>query len=260
MTNRALFTPPPQVLELASIGVGLCQDTQVIFLDEFRMIISPDKSGMGELTVFNTLFPQDHPGNLRRLALPQQFHDRRVRIHVDHDRPLGRPNGKEPLIADPAQTVLIVEFVSDWDPPVPLVVTMQVFVGQTHLTHRDSPVPWDEWTRDSVVMDVQIPMRGNELQTFVHGAQVVVALALCTDTDLCDWPEFYHGVQTFDFSRQGRSSMPLWGGGHGGTKRVLLFEEGGCLKFDQGEVPWKRLSSLSDGTLLYLVSFLSQSV
>jgi len=64
-----------------------------------------------------------------------------------------------------------------------------------------------------------------------------------------DW-----GVQTFDFSRRGRSSLPLWGGGGGEIERMGI---GDCCdpifeKRDDMD-PWD-LKSLSDGSLFYLVS------
>ena len=98
--DQSYSTNPAQVLDLKSTDrsalVGW--NTQINFLDEFRVVILVNKSDVTELFVFNTLVPQDHPGNLRRLELPQQFHHTAAKICVDRDRSLGT----QPLIPDPA--------------------------------------------------------------------------------------------------------------------------------------------------------------
>jgi len=110
LTSRALLTSPPQVLSLSSTdGNNLVgQGTQVVFLDEFRMAVVPYATGITELTVFNTLVPSGHPGDIIRLGLPQRLHGLAVKIRVDHDRPLGMPIRDEPYsnitwVIDPSQ-------------------------------------------------------------------------------------------------------------------------------------------------------------
>ena len=262
MTSHTFLTPLPQVLDLSSTDKGELVDknVQVTFLDEFRMVVLPGKPGITRLTVFNTLVPQDNPGNLRQLGLPQRFRDWSVKMTIDHDRFLGRPNRDEPFIADPTQAVLVLGFTKAYGPPVFITVVMQALIGQTHPTSADAPIPWADWGRDAVVVEIPISIRG--LQTFVHGTQVAVALT--HRADVWDWPGHYYGVQTFDFSRWGRSSLPLWHGWGRGTERSVLFEDEGCfkegcLKFGPGDnaIPWGQLRSLSDGSLFYLVSCLS---
>ncbi|KAF9645020.1 hypothetical protein BDM02DRAFT_3120950, partial [Thelephora ganbajun] len=101
---------------------------QAVFLDEFRMVVTPEKSSSVELAVFNTLIPQGHPGNVQRLELPPHFHDQLTNIRVDHDRYLGIPNTDEALIADPAQAVLVIELEGFLEPTVLLVVRVQVLI------------------------------------------------------------------------------------------------------------------------------------
>lgn len=59
--------------------------TEIVFLDEFRMAVLPDRSGITELIVFNTLIPQGSPGNLQRLRLPRRFYGLFADIHVDRN-------------------------------------------------------------------------------------------------------------------------------------------------------------------------------
>jgi len=219
---------------------------QLAFLDEFRMVILHNAT---ELIVFNTLIPQGRPGNLRRLGLPHRFRDRAVYIILDNDRLFGTLNKDEPFTADPAQAVIVLGMVNDWDPHVFLVMRIQALVEQTLLACTDSRIPWNEWRGDAVV--VESPIDAGEPEIFVHDAQVVVVWVDFTG----DW-----GVQTFDFSRRGRSSLPPWIGGGGEIKRTGLEEYCDHIFKPSDDVdPWS-LGSLSDGSLFFLVSCFPRSV
>lgn len=225
------------------------QRTRVTFLDEFRIVVLSDKQRTVGLVVFNTIIPQYHPGILRRLALPHET----FAIIVDRDRPLGIMDVDEPLITDPTQAILVVEPVNNLDPPV--VVTMQALVGQTHPTCADSLIPWNEWGRDAVIMEILLLVHYSRLQTFVHDAQVVVAF---TCSDSWDFPAYCCGVQTFDFSRRGCSSLLLRGGE---TRRGAPIGGEDSFRFGPGGpmIPRRGLGSLSDGSLFYLVGRFSKS-
>jgi len=122
------------------------------------MALIPDERAITELAVFNTLIPQDDPGNLRVFGLPQEFHDRPVRIFVDHDRDLGTPNRDEALIVDPAQAVLVMDIGECGEHRILLVVRTQVF-DQPYSVRADSYVHWDEWMEYAVVMEVPMFVR-----------------------------------------------------------------------------------------------------
>ena len=236
---------------------------QIACLDEFRMAILPEgyHTGTMELTVFNTLIPQHHPGNMRRLELPQPFYGQHwtSQMHLDGDSLLGTLNRDEPLIADPAQAVLVVELANSQDLCVFLVIRTQALIDQTFSTCApNSLVPWDEWRGDTVAMEVQ--MHNNDPEIFIHGARVVLV-----------WPDpvsepnlrgTYSGVQVLDFSRRGRSSMQPPDGGRGGTGSVVPLEGGRCFRIypsDAGATSEDQLRSLSDGSFFYLVGCRPQS-
>ena len=245
--SRSLLTSPSQLLELSSTDESklVTRDTQVAFLDEFRVVVLPLAAAIAELIVINTLVPQYDTGGLRRLVLPQRFHGKYTTIRIDHDRPLGTLNRYDPLIADPAQAVLVLDIENSRGPRFFLVVRIQALVEQTRLTGAGPCVPWDEWCGDAVVMG--IPIQDDEPNVFVHGAQVVVVWAPSDQ----DWR-----VLTLDFSRRGRNFLPRLDGGNGGTEKCVLFEDERDLRFEpcDGMSIWADLNSLRDGSLFHLVS------
>ncbi|KAF9643424.1 hypothetical protein BDM02DRAFT_3273044 [Thelephora ganbajun] len=222
---------------------------QVVFLDEFRMVVIPDKFWSLELVVFDTLIPQNHPGNVQRLELPPRFYDQLANIRVDHDRDLGILSTDEALIADPSQAVLVIELLGgNFEPTVLVVVRMQVLIERKYPVRADSRVSWDEWGRHIVAREVLV--NSARILTFVHGSQVMVVQKFFPGS----WSlrgHQPHCVRTFDFSRRG--FLPLRDGADRTEKRVV-FEHGADFRFepDEGMELWDRLHSLSDGSFFHL--------
>jgi len=219
------------------------------------MILIHDEWAITELAVFNTLIPQDHPGNLQRFGFPPEFHNWQARIRVDYDRDLGTPKKNRALITDPAQAVLAMELLQPVGPHALLVVRTQAF-AQLYSVHEDSSiVPWTEWGRYVVVLrvpELNIP----QLFTLVHGAQVMVAWAIYIGGWYQQGDPCYH-VRTFNFG-QG-SPLPLRCRDDGTGWRAS-FEDGVSFTFESNiDLRGKdELRSLSDGSLFCLVSCLPQ--
>ena len=104
---------------------------------------------------------------------------------------------------------------------------------------------------DAVVMEV--PTEGDsDPVVFVHGAQVLMVWVQSDG----DW-----SVQTFDFSRRGRNSLSLWGGGGGKTEGSVPLEGDWDVRVEpRGDMYGVGTESLSDGSLFYLVSCFSRPV
>ena len=243
------FTQFVQVLDLSSTDGSepIGTYSQAIFLDEFRVAVIPDKLAITYLAVFDTLIPQDHPGYMQRLAFPLEFCNEPAYICPDHDRHLGTPNKDEVLLPDPTQAILITNISAGRNHRILLVVRIPVLVKQVYSLRTDSCVPWDEWGRDAVAIEVQHD-QGHRLLTFVHGAQVMIA----RESSLRRFRDY--DVRTFDFSQRGRGSLPR--GGADGTVRRVSFQDGVNLGFElDGRVDaWDELKSLSDGSLIHPVS------
>jgi len=140
------------------------------------LVVSYDNcTGAPELVVFDTLIPQDHPMGFRLFSFPPRYRNRNLRIRVDCDRPLGTITRDEPLIADPAQTILVVELIAteiSTDPPVLLVVRMEVLIGRAWPMRTNPCIPWGEGGEGTVAMD--IPLDNNGFSIFIQGAYVTV--------------------------------------------------------------------------------------
>lgn len=243
----------PQVLNLSSADGSelVILDAKFIFLDEFRMAVVPYELTTAGVVVLDTLIPQSHSGYLRHLEFPPDLHGQPISVRVDHDRDLGTPNSRVAFIADPAQAVLVVELPRRTrGHHVLFIVRTQVLIEQIHLVHTGFRIPWDEWRRDVVAIEVRMP--SIMLSTFIHGAQVMVMRKFWNRVG-----KHCHEVRTFDFGR--RSTLQLQDGADG-TERKVLFEDGVSLEFepDHDMNPWGGLQPLGDGSLFYLVGCLSR--
>jgi hypothetical protein len=261
--SHVLFISPLKVLDLSTINGGglIRQDSSnchADFIDEFRlMVLTHDNpTEDAELVVFNTLIPQDDPSNSRRFSVPSGSYDWGARIHLDCDRHLGTPDMDEPLVADPAQAIFVVELLSSRYFSILAVVRTQALIEYARSPHADSHVPWDEWGEGAMVLEV--PGHCDDTSTFVHGTKIVVQTSTAARPG---YPPSYR-VHTFDFSRRERSSPQLLNEEGGGTERGALFKDGRSFKVEgsEGMSPWASLQSLGDGSLFYLVSYLYRSI
>jgi len=231
-------------------SVSITSDPQIAFLDEFRVMIA-HCDGTTELSVFNTLVPQDHPENLRRFKLPQKYHERVFRVHLDHDRSRGMVNRDGPLIVDPTQDIFIMDFArTPREPRVLLVMRTQGLIGFLCSKRADVQISWEEWGRDAVVMD--IPISSIRSSIVIHGSRLL-AVSMTGGG-----PEAGHRIHIFDFSRRGTAALQLSGGDDGGAWRRAVFDDG--FVFERHEVldPWEP-HSLGDSVAFLVVSLFSCS-
>jgi hypothetical protein len=220
------------------------------------MMLTYDNPTEGpELVVFNTLIPQDDPSNSRRFSLPLGPYDQYARIYIDHNRHLGTPGVDEPLVADPAQAIFVMEFLNSRNLFVLVVARTQALIDHACSPRADSHVPWDEWGKGAVFMEV--PEHRNPISTFVHGTKVMVR----EPTDFRPGHPSYR-IYTFDFSLRGRSSLKLVNEEGGRTERVASFEDalGFEVEASEGMSLWDSLESLGDGNLFYLASRFYRSI
>jgi hypothetical protein len=235
-----------------SIGQVFTSQCRPTFIDEFRLSFFTYNflRNCSELIVFNTLVPQDHPSNSRRFSVPSGHNDWGARIHVDRNRHLGTPDMDKPLVVDPAQAIFVVELQGGQGTSVLVAVRTQVLIEYTCSPRADFGVPWDDWRKGAVVME--IPRHCNYRSTSVRGTKVVVQTF--TGVQLGQPPSYR--IHTFDFSRRGCSSLRFLNEEGGGTEREALFGDGRSFELEgsEGMRPQAILESLDDGSLLYPVS------
>jgi len=126
------------------VGFG----SKVIFLDEFRMMVSTAQSTrtISQFTVFDTLISQGSPTNLRRFCVPLKYSGWKPSMHVDRDMPLGTPNQDDPLIVDPAQAFVVLGLFSGvTSTSVYIVSRIQALINHTCSPSTEIYVRWGEW-------------------------------------------------------------------------------------------------------------------
>ena len=248
----------PQILDLPSAdgGTAIEHRTSATFLDEFRIIVSTPKSAQNatEFTLFDTLVPHGHLVNSRRFRVPLRHYDWAPSVHVDGDRCLGTPNPGDPLTTDPAQALLVLKLVSRYGPRVLLIVRTQVLIECVRSTSVDTYVPWEEWERGAVIMNV--PTGGSvrsDPYPLVQGLHVILVKLYTTPGVGGDLSHSH--FCTFDLSRRGWGILPLWDEDDGAVGRVL-FEAGRNFSFQGCKgMAECAFDSLGDGRFMCLVSY-----
>ena len=240
----------PQVFDRSSVdGTELVRwNCQIAFLDEFRVVVSLCRFPLTpEISVLNTLLPQDHPRHMRRFRLPQKYGQRGAHVRLDRDRSLGTVDRDGPLIVDPTQAILTIYLTSTNRQPHTLVILrMQPLIEHTCSMRTDVQIPWEDWGRDAVV--VEVPIDCSSLTTAVHGARVLAIHHTRRGPEEC------HRIYIFDFSRRASSALPLSGNEVGGTERRVAFKAGRSCVLERGEGmnAWG-LQSLGDSIVFYKV-------
>jgi hypothetical protein len=162
------------VLDISSVdGRDLVEcDLRATFLDEFRIMFSiADRTGdHNELVLFDTLLPQDHPRNLRRVCPPLIYHDWVPFVGV-RETSWGALNQHGSLITDPTQAIRVVDFHhDDRHRHARLAFRTQALIERACSPSTDRDIPWDEWGRGSVALEVSI---SGGLRTLVQGLCVI---------------------------------------------------------------------------------------
>ena len=241
-----------QVFDRSSAdGSGLIkQDSRAAFLDEFRILVVPLNNfpHPPELFVFDTLLPQDHPRHLRRFGLPPKHNQENVHVHLDLNRSLGTVERDGPLLVDPTQVIFIIELSQTArEPHVFLILRMQDLIQHTCSMRTEAQIPWDEWGRGTVV--IEIPTEITYLSIVIHGARL---LAIC---DTHRESEGDHRIHIFDFCWRASIPLTVSDGNDDGTERRALFKTGrSCLFEGGGGVSMWGLQPLGDSVVFYEVS------
>ena len=226
---------------------------QVAFLDEFRITMVYDDAH--EFPVFDTLLPQDHPRNLRWFRLPRKYCGRNAYLQVNRGGSLGTADRDGPLIVDPTQAIIIMDFLeTSQEPRVYLILRIQPFIECACSMRADVRIPWNEWGRGTVAMEISSTVAVHP-ETVIHGARVLAIV------------ETPHGlrqrfcIHTFDFSRRESAALQLSDGNGREAERKATFEDGWrhVLEVADGMSSWG-LQSVGGGVVFYIVSLFSYLV
>ena len=246
-SDRYLLLTLSQVFKLSSKLRIVDGDTRPIFLEEFRVMFFPtSRTGdYSELVFFNTLVPQYHPSNLRRLRLPQRFCRCSPFVTVDAEMPLGNPNQDGAVFTDPTQALLIASSRSCMGSNIFTALRIHALIARVFSVDGDTNMQWDELGRDAVIME--FPENGSGL--LIQGAH-----AIQQKTRAVPGEKIHAHFRIFDFSRRGFSLLFQEGTE---AKWMASSESGqGVLIEGYENVPYTSLCSLGNGTFYYLVSCL----
>lgn len=249
------FLMPSQVFSRSIVdGINrMRQGHQVAFLDEFRIIMtSYNDFPIGlELLVCNTHVPQDHPRNLRPFRFPSKYRNRNACLYLHHDRSIGTANKDGPLLIDPTQAIFIIELpLSPPRPGVLLALRVQPLIELACLMHTDAVIPWDQWGRDSVAMEIPMTLFSRIHTSAIHGARLLVTRGIGHEDER-------RSLHVFDFSRKGSAALPFSAGGDR-IQRRALFEHGrSCTFKGAGRIEPQGPQSIGDSLVFHIVRLLS---
>jgi len=236
------------VLDIAGGSELLGDETGIIFLDEFQVMVStPDNTGNApRFSVFNTLVPQNNSRNPRHFLVPSKYRTWFPYMNASHSTPSGTLDRDGPLIIDPTQAVLAVELFSREEPWAIFLVVLrtQALIEHACSVSTDTDIPWDEW--GSKVMNIEIPADGDNAHVIVQGVHVIVVKH---DAVPGDGVRKCLRLRIFDFNRQGYGALR-----EGCAAGPTAWYEGGRDVFLEGSeyVTEDELCSLGDGSFFYL--------
>ena len=194
-----------QVLNLSSAYEEflLC-DVEVVFLDEFRMMIyTPEYTGNSpEFTLFDTFVSQDRPTNFRRFQLPLKYCDFYPSVAFSWIC-LGTLNQDEPLTVDPTQAFLLLELSNDVSADAVIALRIETLVKQACLMDTGIHIPWRELERDAVVAG-KLVSRSDSYVQVVRYVQGVHVIEMERRSIFSNGPASF---RTFDFSRRGYGTL-----------------------------------------------------
>ena len=230
------------------------QNYLAAFLDEFRIMLVCHRNSITdpEPLVVNTLVPQDHPKNLRRFKFPEKYRNMGAYMHRDRDRSLGAVDRDGPLITDPAQAILMIGLSAHLPKlSVLLVVRIQPLIELACSTRTEIEVPWDEWGRGSVAVEIPQTPASSIYSPTIHGSRLLVMHSI-------EGTGERRGLRVFDFSRKGSAALPLSDESDSGAERKVLFTDRPSCAFEG--VDWRELrylQSVGDSIAFHTVSLLS---
>ena len=220
-----LTTPLLQVLKRSCVEDSFLSYpySEFTFLDEFRLLTSTGLHTMDvhelDLIVFDTSIPQQSQYSWRRFNIAPMHNDRYARspwawgawIYTDGDRSRGEGSRGEPLVVDPTQSVVVLVlyhhecgYITGGE--VILVIRAATLVGYMSSTRNELFIPWDDWKRDAMV--VEVPHYGiSYVRTFVLGSHVLLVTYNWRDNG------GRYRVQAYDFSRWGCRTLVRVGDG-----------------------------------------------
>jgi len=209
------------------------------------MIFTHDRAVSSGFTLANTLVSQDRPSRFLRFQVPTKYRNWIPFASTNCVMPFGTLNQDEPFVVDPTQAFIILQLFGEVTDRVLIVLRTQALIEHACSMGTDTYIPWEEWGRDAIVME----MPTSDSVIYVQGVHVV-------EEQMRKVPGSDHtnhtSIRVFDFSKRGCSTLcdegceTVWAAWYKEGRELLLegSQNVGRLEF----------GSLSDGVFYSLVS------
>lgn len=145
--------------------------------------------------MFNTLVPQGHPGDLRRLELPMEYRWKIPIIHLGSNGLLETSTRNGPLAVDSNQAICLIDSLSHGGPRTVYVLQIRHLVEHASSVRAEVRIPWCEWGRYAMTM--RSPAGRSFKPVIIHGSHLLAMFSVENDK----W------LDTFDFGPRGNGAL-----------------------------------------------------
>jgi hypothetical protein len=198
------------------------------------------EDGIPELFVFNTLVPQGHPGDIRRLELPSEYRWKIPTIHLGCNGLPETLNRDGPLLVDSSQTIFLIDSLSYQGPRTIFILRIQDLIEHVSSVRAEIRIPWHEWGRDAMTMGTQA---GRSFEpVIIHGSRVLVLFSAAGRKNCLD---------VLDFGIRGIDALRFSGNNN---KEISAVKERSYAPAKYHEIGMGTPESLGESVMFYIVS------
>jgi len=198
-------------------------------------------------TLIDTLVSQVHLKNFRLFSTPTRYHNWAASASLDCGMSFGTLDQDGPLIVDPTQAFIVLQFVGGEEPTrVCIVLRTQALIKHACSMGTETCIPWEEWGRNAIVMEMQALNQA----TYVQGVHVIEVEVRKLPDGNFDTNHLY--LRAFDFSKWGSGALCDEGGE---TVQTARYKDGREFSLERsGNLGRLGFGLLGDGIFYSLVS------
>lgn len=208
-----------------------------VYLEGSWLLVSSGRIPVAQLLVFDTRLPQQDLRSWRILELPPHPH---IRRYLTFARYKNSSAECPEFLVDPAQRI----FGLSTGKGLVFVVLVELLIRYTHSVRTSSCIPWDEWGRDVIIIN---------LRFYTPSLQIFDTKVLALHHPVASLELW--GVDVYDLSRSGRRDIRVQriGEGAGGSCKKVLPTPRWFIPCPEGD-GFRKSMSLLGNVVYFLVS------